>query len=113
MGLDFDMCDAHWSYSGFARFRERLADEIGVTLGDMEGFGGTRSWDEVHDDIVPLLNHSDCDGELAPEECALVGPRLFGLVLDWGKDDYDRQQALLMVEGLSYCVKNKRAMQFD
>lgn len=38
MGLDFNNCDAHWAYSGFMRFREKLSEEIGVVLHCMEGF---------------------------------------------------------------------------
>ena len=30
MGLDFIQSNAHWSYSGFHQFRERLAKEIGI-----------------------------------------------------------------------------------
>ena len=38
MGLDFNNSEAHWSYSGFNIFRERLAEEIGICLPLMEGF---------------------------------------------------------------------------
>lgn len=38
MGLDFNHSDAHWAYSGFNRFRERLAAEVGIFLPFMEGF---------------------------------------------------------------------------
>jgi hypothetical protein len=74
---------AQWSYSGFKHFRTELAKEAGITLSEMNGFGGARSWSKAHDDIVPLLNHSDCDGELSPEDCARVAPRLRQLVASW------------------------------
>ena len=38
MGLDFSNCEARWAYSGFMRFRTRLATEVGITLSCMEGF---------------------------------------------------------------------------
>lgn len=38
MGLDFNHSEAHWAYSGFNRFREKLANEIGICLPFMEGF---------------------------------------------------------------------------
>ena len=90
MGLDFiNGDDAHWSYSGFNSFRRRLAKEIGIDLDEMQGFGhlngkpGWRSWDEVDDPIKPFLMHSDCDGEMSPEECLQVGPRLREIVSSW------------------------------
>lgn len=30
MGIDFSHCDAHWAYSGFHRFRTRLATQVGL-----------------------------------------------------------------------------------
>ena len=83
MGLDFCIgtpekmrhVDARWSYSGFHRFRARLAGAIGVKLESMRGFGRgefARPWSEIDDGLVPLLRHSDCEGEMTPEECATV-----------------------------------------
>jgi hypothetical protein len=48
MGLDFRSSGTgeefqertSWSYSGFGDFRRRLAAQIGITLYEMEGFGG-------------------------------------------------------------------------
>src|SRR5229473_7322696 len=48
MGLGFSHCDSYWSYSGFHRFRRRLASEIGVALDAMDGFRGI---DEVLEEI--------------------------------------------------------------
>ena len=116
MGLDFSHCDAHWSYSGFGRFRARLAAGIGVRLGKMEGFGGSGSWDEVDDPIKALLHHSDCDGELTAEECALVYPRLEELVSGWlgsnEEEDYDRHMGLELVEGMKKAVILLESLEF-
>ena len=65
-----------WSYGGFSRFRERLAEAESFRLSDMKGFGGKRQWDTVTTTLAPLLDHSDCDGEMAPDECRQVWPRL-------------------------------------
>ena len=143
MGLDFNNSKAHWSYSGFNRFREKLASEIGVFLPFMEGFWnpGENSmsiidvtkrlvgektikenffwlpqkpfkWDNIDDPIVDLLYHSDCDGELTYEECEKIAPRLRELVKNWDDDDYDKKQALLLVEGMENCVKEKVSLEF-
>jgi hypothetical protein len=102
MGLDLHITrtdrdptmHARWSYNGFNLFRQRLAKAIGVDLDAMVGFGGDRPWSEITDDLVPLLNHSDCDGTLDYTECYQVAPRLREIVADWPEDDYDRQMAL-------------------
>jgi hypothetical protein len=112
MGLDFSHCDAYWSYSGFNRFRERLANQIGFSLGEMVGFGGKREWDTVHDDIKPLLDHSDCDGVLTPEECKIVYPRLAELIQNWSEYDRDKIMALELIEGMKLCVELDEDLEF-
>lgn len=117
MGIDFSHCEAHWAYSGFMRFRIRLAKEIGIDLMKMDGFGeapdyGGLPWDKVIDPIVPLLNHSDCDGELSPQECKLVAPRLRELVASWPDDDYDKIKALELAEGMEFAADEGEALIF-
>lgn len=92
MGLSFRGSNVGWAYSGFNRFRARLAKEIGLDLDLMEGFGGDRKW-SCQDAIIPFLNHSDCEGELTAEECATVGPRLKELVKNWD-ECVDKSRAL-------------------
>jgi hypothetical protein len=68
MGLDFSHGSVHFGYSGFMSFREKLCKlALGTELKEMDGFGGCRSWDDLDDPIVPLLNHSDCDWDLRDE----------------------------------------------
>lgn len=142
MGLDFNHSEAHWAYSGFNRFRERLAEEIGICLPLMEGFWtigyeystveltkrlvGTKMvdenffwlpkkplrWDKIKDPIVDLLYHSDCDGSLMPGQCKKIAPRLRELVNDWNDDDYDKKQAILLAEGMEFCAKNRKRLTF-
>jgi len=141
MGLDFSHGDAHWSYGGFMWFRKRLAKEIGVNIDEMVGFApspylaeisaedwatlgfGSKptrfntSWDEVNDAIVPLLRHSDCDGDLSVEECRAIAPRLRELVQGWSDDPeldeaFDKKQALLLADGLEQCVRQGQRLEF-
>lgn len=81
----------------------------------MQGFssptGKNLSWDNVFDPIKPLLNHSDCDGELSPVECAVVAPRLRQLIENW-EDDRDKKQGLMLAEGMEYCVTNGEVLIF-
>ena len=63
------------------RFRKALAECGGYgCLDSMEGFGGTRPWPAADTDpLIHLLNHSDCEGEIATEHCAALADRLEGL----------------------------------
>jgi len=112
MGLNFMGGDARWSYSGFNRFRTKLASQIGITLDKMKGFDGENSWDFETDDIIPLLNHSDCDGELTVKECKKVWPRLKELIEDWDDDNYDKINALRLIEDMKGTIKNNEPLEF-
>ena len=112
MGIDFSHGGAHWSYGGFHEFRRRLAGEIDLVLDEMKGFGGSRQWATVDDAIVPLLDHSDCDGELTPETCELMAPRLRELVKNWPEDDFHRSQALELADGMDLAAGLDEPLEF-
>ncbi|MEC1373384.1 hypothetical protein P9D39_03540 [Heyndrickxia oleronia] len=118
MGLDFSHCDAHWGYGGFMNFRRRLAEKIGIDLLKMDGFTGPVqgyrgiSWETVTDQIKPLLDHSDCDGILTPDECKQVYPRLIELTMDWDESDPDKINALELVKGMKLCIENNEDLEF-
>jgi hypothetical protein len=83
MGLDTTHDAWHGSYSTFGEWRAHVARAAGFPpLSEMLGFGGKRSWDTVSKNsrLVPLLNHSDCDGELTPTECAGIAEALGELI---------------------------------
>ena len=67
----------------------RLATAEGLDLGAMQGFGGHDSWDGVTTALRPLLNHSDCDGDLSPEDAAMVAPRLAEVLDKWAAAPLD------------------------
>ena len=112
--IDFDT--PSWSYSGFHRFRVELAKSIGMNLNNMKGFENNKiSWDEFEDDIIPLLNHSDCDGYLSPRICKRVAPRLRELVLmlDYNSEnEYDIENGLLLADFMELCAKNNTRLIF-
>ncbi|WP_084963335.1 hypothetical protein [Thermoactinospora rubra] len=120
MGLNISPGGASWSYSGFNRFRERLAVAEGFALDEMEGFKpfdapdtwvGKR-WDEVQTSLKPLLDHSDCGGYLLARECEEVLPRLREIVATWPETDYDRRAAEALIAGMEHCVEHGCAMVF-
>lgn len=115
MGLDFSHTDAHWAYSGFNRFREALAKHEGFNLNEMAGFCAppNRSWDEITTPLKPLLNHSDCEDELTPDECRQVAPRLREVIAAlWTESDYDYQHGMALAEGMECAASNGEPLEF-
>lgn len=65
------------SYHSFGDWRRSIAAVEGIDLEIMSGYGasGKTSWDTVDSKLEALLDHSDCSGELSPEQCRqLVEP---------------------------------------
>lgn len=113
MGIDFSHSDAHWSYGGFGRFRAAIAKHEGIDLGAMQGFGGELPWEPVATALKPLLDHSDCDGELSPEDCATVAPRLREVIdAVWPDDNYDRRTGIELAEGMEDAAKTGEPLEF-
>jgi hypothetical protein len=112
MGLDIvamkvkrgERCGS-WSYSGFNDFRTHLAKSIGITLDEMNGFGGHIDWpDAKQEPLVILLHHSDCDGRLDYWECEKIAPRLREVIATWSDDDvwrgYDKVQVSKLLNAM-------------
>ena len=114
MGVRFSHGNASWSYTGFGHFRERVAKIEGIHLSDMRGFGGSRSWDDTPSALEPLLNHSDCDGELSPAQCEQMLPRLREVQSRLTRDGerYDAEHLADLIEGMEMCVRDREALEF-
>lgn len=112
MGLVFSHGDVRWSYIAFRVFRKKLAKEIGIDLDNMKGFGGNIPFENFNDNIIPLLNHSDCDGELTVEECKRVALRLRELVSSWSDEDHDKTEAIKLASGMEYAIKKNEPFEF-
>jgi hypothetical protein len=70
------------------------------------------SWGHIADPIVPLLDHSDCDGELTPGHCKQVAPRLRELVANWPEEDYDKRRALELADGMDVAAQAGEPLRF-
>ena len=131
MGLDFSHCSANWAYSGFNRFRIKLATQLGIPLSLMEGFyceGEVIKDNYCIDEIkksLPLkwsnfkkkpiydfLNHSDCDGHLTSNQCKKIYLEIEKLIKNWDEDDYDTQQAIELIEGMKSASEKKENLEF-
>jgi hypothetical protein len=93
MGLDFFIkkeipTGIGFSYYGFHAFRHRVARYCGfpdVYPDTNTDFYKNDRWKELEEThpIYPLLSHSDCDGEMGPDDCGKVGVHLEVLVREW------------------------------
>lgn len=81
MGLDTTHGCWNGPYSSFNRFRHDLANQIGIKLEEYAGYGGEKDLESIEHGIMPLLNHSDCDGSLSVEESKSIEEGL-SLILD-------------------------------
>ncbi|UUV45966.1 hypothetical protein [Bacillus phage vB_BanS-Thrax1] len=59
-----------------------------------------------------MLDHSDCDGNLSPEQCGVIAPRLKELVSNWNDDDWDKRKALELAEDMQWCYENNETLEF-
>jgi hypothetical protein len=108
MGLDISHNAFHGSYSAFNRLRQAICYVIGGSypphmesnylLWSSDNPPDKNTWywgqgysEETHPGLFLFLCHSDCDGEISPEDCLKVVkdlepiiPRLEELGLDWG-----------------------------
>jgi len=82
MGLDCSHDAWHGAYSAFHRWRCKLAEVAMLPrLENMEGFGGNIAWKPYsRNPLTMLLDHSDCDGQIEPEDCDPLADALEALV---------------------------------
>jgi hypothetical protein len=111
--VNIDVPSASQPYSGFHRFRVLLAAEDGIDLESMAGFAKAGlPWAEASTTLAPLLNHSDCDGELTPAECSAILPRLKEIRLTWGstgasrdlRHQWDVEHLDALINVATYCA---------
>lgn len=117
MGLDIYPGDAHWSYSGFNRFRELIAEAEGIELRSMVGFGGEIEWSTVESILEPFLDHSDCDGDISREDCAIMWRRLEEIVESFADSksidqQYGLQEGRKLVHGMKCCAESGERLIF-
>lgn len=115
MGLDTSHGAWHGAYSAFMRWRQEVARVAGIPLELMEAFysddmnqiklaeyAGPNAaalievlkrncpikWSSLKSDpLHALLHHSDCDGDISPEDCAKIADRLEELLPQFPSGD--------------------------
>jgi len=146
MGLDTSHNAWHGAYSAFMRWRQKVAQLAGIPPLDlMEGFWQKDSYGapfrdmfksypataQVYYDSLPikwdalkpdplhvLLYHSDCEGEIAPEDCAKIADRLEELLPLMPRGDSGghigdyRDRTQTFIDGCRKAAKANEALTF-
>ena len=115
MGLDFSIGEdgivgedtARWSYSGFMRFRGRLWESAGFDGCLEDLYNGMRYLDQLKEThpLFNLFRHSDCDGEICPDDLKKIVPCLEEIIEKWDPEDYDTRQGKKLISNMKDCVK--------
>ena len=112
MGLDFSHGNAHWSYSGFGHFRSKLVDTLGYTVPLNTMYEDGTYIRMKNEPIYPLINHSDCDGNLTVEEMQQILPQLEDIVNRWNDDEYDKTRGLQLIESMKEAIDDNEPLEF-
>lgn len=115
MGLDTTHNAWHGPYSSFSLFRRYMAKTIGMDLDKMEGYGGDISFSQFDDDLCILLDHSDCEGDISPENCRRLALRLDQLIstMEPDKSPYSNyQRALQFSKGCKLAAEKNEHILF-
>ena len=120
MGLDTTHNCWHGPYSSFNRFRESLAEQIGISLDDYIGYdnpNATKELRSIKHNIRPLLNHSDCDGILPLRQCKLIVDGLNDILENFNdkiEADYNFKENIIQFrDGCLLAIKNKEVVRFQ
>ena len=114
MGLDTTHGCWHGPYSSFNRFRERLAKEAGYDLNEYDGYGGHKDLTTIDHPLMPLFNHSDCDGILTVEESFSLVKGLNLIIqntIDHPLDNF-KQQCIEFRDGCLLAIQHNEEVEF-
>jgi len=117
MGLDITHDCWHGPYSKFMRFRRSLCLQINIDIDMFSDYGGNgKSSESLDHDIMPLINHSDCDGRLTVKESRRIIKGLQSILDNFNKDlpmDYDFKDMIIQFKkGLELSVKSRQIVRF-
>lgn len=78
MGLDTTHNAFHEAYSAFMRFRKGLVEHsLKKDVMEFIGYGGSVPEETIENPgLQRLINQSDCDGEISPDDCKLISDYL-------------------------------------
>jgi hypothetical protein len=124
MGLDTSHDAWHGSYSAFGMWRATIAKLGGFPpLEDMMGHspeykgksaGKMFPWGSTLGDprLIPLLNHSDCDGELTPAECLQIASGLLDVLPKIERETWEHDKTSQFITGCLAAYVNYESLGF-
>jgi hypothetical protein len=95
MGLDTSHDAWHGPYSSFNQFRKWLAGKIGINLEEYIGYGDDNSKKElasIKHKLMPLFNHSDCEGHLTPTQCKKISDGIDEVLSNISKEEAEHPE---------------------
>ena len=115
MGLDTSYDCWNGPYSSFHAWRVEVARAAGINLNSMCGFSykaeGTK-WEALKPDAIHiLLDHSDCDGEIAASDTLKLAERLEEL-LPLIEDERWVSKTKTFIDGLREAHANNDVVEF-
>lgn len=117
MGLDTTHDAFHGSYGSFDKMRYWLASQINIDLDEYYGYGpGEKKIESIQHEIMPLLNHSDCDGQLSPDECKKIASGIKKILDEVPYDDSpysNYQMSLRFMHGCLAASKKIETILFN
>lgn len=118
MGVNFSHCKAHWSYSGFNRFRGKLASHFGIAWPENIFEAAKimdKKWEAINHPVMTLLNHSDCDGHIDAEKCYELADVIEPVITSWEFTNAinDYTSGLELIKGLRLAGDKKEKFVFD
>jgi hypothetical protein len=108
---DYD-CKARWSYTGFNRFRIRIAESLGLKVESKGGLYG-----KLDKDWIIFLTHSDSSGHFTHSQCGKISKKLKKVLDMWQPKDiihsYDLEHGLILIQAMEHCKENKKLMNIS
>lgn len=117
MGLDTSHNAWHGPYSSFNQFRFWLATLIGINLSEYIGYGdvGTKQLSSIESDLRLLFDHSDCDGNIPPEDCKKIADAITEVLKTTDKGPYPHihyNDAITFRDGCLLAYKKNEILDF-
>ena len=119
MGLDTTYDCWNGPYLSFNRYRYSLGHQIGINLDDYEGYNkeGSKDLKSIKNELMPLFNHSDCDGRLTLKECKSIVKGLNDILENFNKEieaDYDFKENITKFrDGCLRAISDKKMVHFN
>lgn len=117
MGLDTTHGCFQGSYTSFFSFKCDIENQIKIKLKNDYSLTKICELIEINTFLEPLLNHSDCDGELTPQECEKIVVGLNYILNNFNEeilhDERFKERLNSFIKGCELAIKNNESVIFE